>query len=162
MVLIFALHVKSEDECARRNAKLVATHLINDTCLNALKWPHKPTYMLTLAPDLHGSTRGCRTMTSNYPSAHPPGSTQTHRAPTPHAETKTVRLSDRQQQGHMEGCRTECGITVTQCTPHACISLRSLHTVHACAHTQVPGIITVTESSLKAEKSCRQWRNIMS
>lgn len=61
-----------EDECARRNAKLVATHLINDTCLNALKWPHKPTYMLTLAPDLHGSTRGCQTMTSNYPSARPP------------------------------------------------------------------------------------------
>lgn len=33
-----------KDECARRNAKLVANHLINDTCLNAPKWPHKPTY----------------------------------------------------------------------------------------------------------------------
>lgn len=51
----------------RRNAKLVANHLISDTCLNAPKWTHRPRGAHTrfdcstaLAPDLHGSTRGWR------------------------------------------------------------------------------------------------------
>ena len=45
-----SLHYMSnhKDECARRNAKLVANHLISDTCLNALKWPLRPAYTLWL------------------------------------------------------------------------------------------------------------------
>lgn len=58
-----------------------------------------------------------------------PSSTQTHRAPTPHAETKSELLSDRQQQGHMEGCHTESGITVTlsthSLTSHSHITYRN-------------------------------------
>lgn len=47
-----------------------------------------------------------------------PNSTQTYRVPTPHAETKTELLSDRQQQGHMEGYHPESGITVINITCH--------------------------------------------
>lgn len=45
---IIALYYMSDfqDECVRHNAKLVANYLISDTCLNALKWPHRPTYTL--------------------------------------------------------------------------------------------------------------------
>ena len=90
-----------------------------------------------LAPDPHGSTRGRRNNDLKLSFSRPPAPPRHTRAPTPHTETKAELLSDRQQQGHMEGCLIESGITVTWCTPQTCSSQISSHTVCMCRGTGI-------------------------
>lgn len=133
-----------KDECARRNAKLVANHLISDTCLNALKWPLRPAYTRWLignpGPWPTWVNKG---LAKQWPPiicrSAPPAPAQTHGAPTPHAETKTELLSDRQQQGHMEGCCTESGITVTHSTRHTHASY--IGYARACTQVTKAGVV---------------------
>lgn len=149
-VLIFALNAKCKDECVRRNAKLVPNHLISDTCLNALKWPrgaiNTPWLIRNSGP---WPTWVNKRLAKQWPPIilqPAPSSTQTHRAPTPHVETKSELLSDRQQQGHMEGGHTQSGITVTR--------IRRIHTLYSVC------IFTCTGSQKRWRSSCIKNLNL--
>ena len=132
--------------------------------------PHRRTcirfdWCATLAPDLHGSTRGWRNNDNNYPSARPQLHPNTRGTHPSRRETKGEILSDRQQQGHMEGCRAEgLGLPLR--------SARHTHT-HTHTHTRIPytlHILCVRACTQVwylwilhfCSSSCRQWRCIRS